>query len=90
MITRIEAIALAFLFFTALPVTASPPVPPPAEINHIRTVTDIQCVGTVRETEYYTRRWIGATDGCSIAGNVITAPMTQARSITASMDITVW
>ncbi|HAS82876.1 MAG TPA: hypothetical protein DCS43_09460, partial [Verrucomicrobia bacterium] len=28
--------------------------------------------------------WSGATNGCSIAGNVITSPMTNARSITAN------
>lgn len=31
--------------------------------------------------------WSGTTGGCAIAGNVITAAMTQARSITASFDL---
>ena len=63
MMTRIAAIVLALVFFIALPVLASPPVPPPVEVDTISTVTDIQCIGTVLEAESYTRRWIGATDG---------------------------
>jgi hypothetical protein len=70
MMTRAAAIALALVFFIALPVNASPPVPPPVETSRIHTVTDIQCNGTVLESESYTRQWIGATDGDAGSQNV--------------------
>ena len=34
--------------------------------------------------------WSGDTNGCAIAGNSLTAPMTQARAIAASFDINVY
>ena len=63
MMKKIGIIVFALLFVASGAVLASPPVPPPVEVNTISTVTDIQCIGTVLESESYTRRWIGATDG---------------------------
>ena len=63
MMMRIAVVVSAFVSFIAFPVLASPPVPPPVETSRIRTVTDIQCSGTVRESSYYIRQWIGAADG---------------------------
>lgn len=60
---KIGIIVFALVFIASGAVLASPPVPPPVEVNTISTVTDIQCIGTVLETESYTRQWIGATDG---------------------------
>ena len=36
---------------------------------------------------WHFRHWSGDTNGCGIAGNVITAAMTRARSITANFAI---
>jgi hypothetical protein len=63
MMKKIVILAFALVFMASGAVLASPPVPPPTEVDTISTQTDIQCVGTVLETESYTRRWIGATDG---------------------------
>ena len=63
MMKKIGMIVFALLFVASGAVLASPPVPPPVEVDTISTVTDIQCIGTVLETESYTRQWIGATDG---------------------------
>ena len=63
MMKKIGIIAFALVFIASGAVMASPPVPPPVEVDTISTVTDIQCIGTVLESESYTRRWIGATDG---------------------------
>jgi hypothetical protein len=63
MMKKIGILAFALVFMASGAVLASPPVPPPVEVDTISTQTDIQCVGTVLETETYTRRWIGATDG---------------------------
>ena len=60
---KIGIVAFALVFIASGVVLASPPVPPPVEVDTIKTVTDIQCIGTVLETESYTRQWIGATDG---------------------------
>ena len=82
MTIRIAVTALALVCFTVLPVTASPPVPPPVETSRIRTVTDIQCIGTVLESAYYTRQWIGAADGDPGSQNVghATVPLDSADS----------
>ena len=63
MMKKIGIIVFALVFIASGAVLASPPVPPPVEVDTISTVTDIQCIGTVLETESYTRQWIGATDG---------------------------
>ena len=60
---KIMIIAFVSVFFAASVALASPPVPPPVEVDTISTQTDIQCIGTVLEKESYTRQWIGATDG---------------------------
>ena len=60
---KIGILAFALVFIASGAVLASPPVPPPVEVDTISTSTDIQCIGTVLETESYTRQWIGATDG---------------------------
>jgi hypothetical protein len=72
MMKKIGILAFALVFIASGVVLASPPVPPPTEVDTIKTVTDIQCIGTVLETESYTRQWIGATDGnpgSQFAGN---------------------
>jgi len=71
---RIEAVALALVFFIALPATASPPVPPPVAGSVFSSSTNIECLGTVLESESYTNRWIGATDGNPGAQVVGTVP----------------
>jgi hypothetical protein len=63
MMKKIGILAFALVFMASGAVLASPPVPPPVEVDTISTQTSIQCVGTVLETESYTRQWIGATDG---------------------------
>ena len=77
MMKRIAIATLALVFMASGAVMASPPVPPPVEVNTISTVTDIQCIGTVLESESYTRQWIGATDGdpgAQIVGQTIDDP----------------
>jgi hypothetical protein len=44
--------------------------------------TSVVLTATAGSTAHFTG-WSGQTNGCLIAGNVLTAPMTQARSITA-------
>lgn len=77
MMKKIGILAFALVFVASGAVMASPPVPPPVEVNTISTVTDIQCIGTVLESESYTRRWIGATDGnpgAQVVGSTIVDP----------------
>jgi hypothetical protein len=72
MMKKIGILAFALVFIASGAVMASPPVPPPTEVDTISTQTDIQCIGTVLESESYTRQWIGATDGdpgSQFAGN---------------------
>jgi hypothetical protein len=63
MMKKIGILAFALVFMASGAVLASPPVPPPTEVDTISTQTDIQCIGTVLERESYTRQWIGASDG---------------------------
>jgi hypothetical protein len=77
MMKKIAVVAFALVFIASGAVMASPPVPPPVEVDTISTVTDIQCIGTVLESESYTRRWIGATDGdpgAQVVGSTIVDP----------------
>jgi hypothetical protein len=77
MMKKIGILAFALVFIASGVVLASPPVPPPVEVDTISTVTDIQCIGTVLESESYTRRWIGATDGnpkAQVVGTTIVDP----------------
>jgi hypothetical protein len=82
MMKKIGVIAFALMFIASGAVMASPPVPPPVEHDTISTVTDIQCIGTVLETESYTRQWIGATDGIDgpqmVPGGTRVDPFVQA------------
>ena len=90
MMKKIGIIAFALVFIASGAVMASPPVPPPVEVNTISTVTDIQCIGTVLESESYTRQWIGATDGdpgAQFAGQTIDDPFIPDEFIgAASID----
>jgi hypothetical protein len=77
MMKKIGVLAFALVFMAAGMAMASPAVPPPVENDTISTVTDIQCIGTVLESESYTRRWIGATDGdpgAQVVGQTIDDP----------------
>ena len=60
-------VALGLVIALAAPVMASPPIKPPIEGSIIATVTDIDCIGTVRETENLS--WTITEDGNLAVGD---------------------
>jgi hypothetical protein len=89
MTIRIEAMVFGLLFFIALPVTASPPVPPTVASSAFSSSTNIECLGTVLESESYTNRWIGATDGnhgAQFVGNA-TVAFTGQQNVNESLPL---
>lgn len=64
---KIGIVVLAVLFVSSYAL-ASPPVPPPPEQSLIQTNTDIQCFGTVIETQSYNNTYVHDGELVSPAG----------------------